>query len=193
MNIVLATTSKFKSNILTTVGIKHTLMESNFDESLINIDDVYKNTELKSLGKAKSIIDKIDNGIIIGLDTIVYVNNKILEKPKDLLEAKEYINMCRNNKTEVITGISIINKELNTIITTHCITNVYMRDIDECDIEYYLQNEKNVLYASGFVIETIMSNFIDKIEGSYYNILGVPVDLIYKILNNQGYNLKDFT
>ena len=47
------------------------------------------------------------------------------------------------------------------------------------------------MYASGFVLETILSNFIDKIEGSYYNILGVPVELIYKYINDMGYNLKD--
>lgn len=59
------------------------------------------------------------------------------------------------------------------------------------DTEYYLNNEPDILYVSGFVIETIISNFIEYINGSYYNILGVPVETIYKYINDWGYNLID--
>ena len=59
------------------------------------------------------------------------------------------------------------------------------------DTEYYLNNEPDILYVSGFVIETIISNFIEYINGSYYNILGVPVEIIYKHINDCGYNLID--
>lgn len=59
------------------------------------------------------------------------------------------------------------------------------------EIEYYLNNEPDILYVSGFVIETIISNFIEYINGSYYNILGVPVETIYKYINDWGYNLID--
>lgn len=191
MKIVLATTSKFKNQILDTVGIKHSMIESDFDENTVNEKDVYEYVKKLALGKARSVKDKINNSIIIGLDTVNYVNGIIQEKPKDLKEARTSIEMCKNNITRVITGICIINQNTNEIISDYCETKIVLRNIDKEDIEYYIENEPNVMYASGFIIETIMSNFIDKIEGSYYNILGVPVETIYRYINNMGYNLKD--
>ena len=99
--------------------------------------------------------------------------------------------MCKNNTTSVITGVSIINTKTNEIITDSVTTLVAIRSISNQDIDYYFENESGILNASGFIIENIMSNFIEKIEGSYYNILGIPVETIYKHINNMGYYLKD--
>lgn len=191
MKIVLATTSKFKNEIMDKVGIKHSMIESNFDEDLVNEKDVYEYVKKLALGKASSVKDKVTDSIIIGLDTINYVDGVIQEKPKDLNEARKNIEMCKNNTTKVITGICIINQKTNEIINDYAETLVTLRDIDDIDIDYYMANEPDIMYASGFILETILSNFIDKIEGSYYNILGVPVEMIYKYINNMGYNLKD--
>ena len=191
MKVFLATTSKFKNEILDTAGIKHSMFESSFDENSIKENNVYEYVKKLSLGKANSVIDKVDDGLIIGLDTVVYADNKVLEKPKDPKEAREAIEMCKNNITSVITGIAIVNTKTKKIINDYCETKVTLRDIEPVDIDYYIGNEPNIMYVSGFVIETIISNFIDKIEGSYYNILGVPVEIIYKYINNMGYNLKD--
>lgn len=191
MKLILATTSKFKSSIMDKVGLKHSMIESNFDEKSVKEENIYKYVKELSKGKAISIIDKVDSGFIIGLDTVVYVNKTILEKPKDLVQAKEFIRMCRNNTASVITGICIIDKTTNNIINDCSETLVTLRNIDELDIDYYIENEKDALYVSGFVIESIMSNFIEKIEGSYYNMLGIPVETIYKHINELGYHLKD--
>jgi len=191
MKIVLATTSKFKSEILNKVHIKHSMLESNFDEDSVNEENVYEYVKKLAYGKANSIKDKVNNSIIIGLDTVVLANNRILEKPKNLIESRKHIEMCKNNKTSVITGISIINTDTGVIINDYAETFISLRDISDIDIDYYLENEPDILYVSGFVIETIMSNFIEKIDGSYYNILGIPVEIIYKHINNMGYNLKD--
>lgn len=191
MKVVLATTSKFKNQILDTVGIKHSMIESKFDEDKVFEKDVYEYVKKLAFGKANSVKDQVDDCILIGLDTIVYVDGIILEKPKDLNEARKAIKMCKNNKSLVITGICLINKKNNEIISDYSETKISLRDIDAKDIDYYIENEPNIMYVSGFILETIMSNFIDKIEGSYYNILGVPVETIYKYINKMGYNLKD--
>lgn len=191
MKVVLATTSKFKNQIMDTVGIRHSMIESDFDEDLVNEKDVYEYVKKLALGKASSVKDKVNNSIIIGLDTINYVDGIIQEKPKDLVDVRKNIEMCKNNTTKVITGICIINQNTNDIISTYAETKVTLRDIDDIDIDYYMENEPDIMYASGFILETILSNFIDKIEGSYYNILGVPVEVIYRYINDMGYNLKD--
>lgn len=192
MKLVLASTSKFKNEILNKVGLTHDKINSNFKEISNNTNDVYKYVQDLSFGKAKSIEDKTDNNtIILGLDTIVYANDKILEKPKDLEEAKENLRMSASNTTSVITGITLINKKTNEIVKDYQETKITLRKIDEEDLDYYIKNEPDVMYASGFIIETIASNFIEKIDGSFYNILGVPVEKIYEHLLKWNIHLKD--
>ena len=191
MKLTLASTSKFKSDIMNTVKLNHFLIKSDFEEISKNFNNVYEYVKDLALGKALSVKDKVDTGIILGLDTVVYINGQILEKPKDLNEVRKFLNMCQGNTTSVITGIALINKDTNEIIKDYKETKVTLRKMNDRDIEYYIKNEPNKMYASGFVIETVISNFIESIEGSYYNILGIPAETIYKHLEDLNIHLDD--
>lgn len=191
MKLILASTSKFKNELLDTAGLTHSQIESTFEEFSPRQDNVYQYVKDISYGKAKSIEDKVDKCIILGIDTIVYANGKILEKPKSIEEARENLVLCSNNTTSVITGITLINKYTNEIIQDYQETKVTLTNINDEDIDYYIKNEPNIMYVSGFVIESFVSNFIKNINGSYYNILGVPVEKIYEHLSNWGIHLKD--
>ncbi len=186
MKIILASTSKLKSDILNTVGIKHKCVET--IEPDVKETDFYQYAMKKSLGKARYIKEE---GIIIGLDTITIINDKIVEKPKTIQEAEENIRNSSNNTTRVITGYTIINTETNSEITGYQESFITFREIPECDIKYYIENEKDAMYASGFILETYMSNFLKEIKGSYYNIIGVPVEKIYETLESWNIHLKD--
>ena len=190
MKLVLASTSKIKNEILNKVGMKHSNVKSTFEEVSNNKENVYEYVKELAYGKAcNACMD--DKSIILGLDTIVYVNGKILEKPKSIDEAKQNLKICSSNTSYVITGIALINKYNNQVINDYAETKVILNDICDEDIEYYIENEPDVMYASGFVIETIASNFIKKIDGSFYNILGVPVEKIYEYLKDWNIYLKD--
>ncbi len=191
MKLVLASTNKFKSDIMDKVCMKHSLCESDYLEHEIDSSDVYSYVKAQSLGKANSIKDKIDSGIILGLDTVSYLDGIIMEKPKDLEEAKNNLRLSSNKTSNVITGITLINKDTNEVVTTYAESFITFNNISEEDIDYYIENEPDVLYASGFILETVASNFLNKIEGSYYNILGVPVEKIYEELLKWGIHLKD--
>lgn len=190
MKLVLASTSKIKNEILNKVGMKHSNVKSTFEEISNNKENVYEYVKELAYGKAcNACMD--DKSIILGLDTVVYVNGKILEKPKSIDEAKQNLKICSSNTSYVITGVALINKYNNQIINDYAETKVILNDICDEDIEYYIENEPDVMYASGFVIETIASNFIKKIDGSFYNILGVPVEKIYEYLKGWNIHLKD--
>lgn len=190
MKLVLANTSKIKNEILNKVGMKHSNVKSTFEEVSNNKENVYEYVKELAYGKAcNACMD--DKSIILGLDTVVYVNGKILEKPKSIDEAKQNLKICSSNISYVITGIALINKYNNQVINDYAETKVILNDICDEDIEYYIENEPDVMYASGFVIETIASNFIKKIDGSFYNILGVPVEKIYEYLKGWNIHLKD--
>ena len=103
MKLILASTSKFKSEILNKVNLKHLVLENYLDENNTTIDEVlldtnnvYEYVKELALGKAKSIDIKVNDAIILGLDTVVYIDDKILEKPKSLSEARYNINLCKN-------------------------------------------------------------------------------------------------
>lgn len=189
MKLILASTSNFKSNVLKQACIKHTKKDINYIETKKNNENVYEYVKRLSLEKAYSVDS--NDCIILGLDTVVSVGNKILEKPKSINEAKDNLRLCSNNTFKVITGIALINKTNNEIINDYQETVITLNKIDECDIDYYIDNDPNALYASGFTIETVVSNFINKIEGSFYNILGIPVEKIYEHLLKQNIHLKD--
>ncbi len=189
MKLVLASTSSFKSDVLKQACIKHIKKESNYIEIKQDNEDVYEYVKRLSLEKAYSV--DVNEGIVLGLDTVVLVGNKILEKPKSIYEAKENLRLCSDNTFKVITGIALINKINNEVVNDYQETVITLNKIDECDIDYYIDNDPNVLYASGFTIETVVSNFINKIEGSFYNILGIPVEKIYEYLLKWNIHLKD--
>lgn len=189
MKITLASTSKFKNQILDTVRIKHNQIAPNCEEHSQH-KDPYE--YVKDIANQK--LDSVSNfntDILISLDTIVLINNKIVEKPKTIEEAKQNLRDSSNNTSKVITGIAMLNKITNEKIIDYQETLITFNQIDEEDIEFYIENENDAMYASGFIVETICSNFINKIEGSYYNILGVPVEKIYEILKNWNIKLKN--
>lgn len=189
MEIVLASTSKFKSEILSRCHIKHKCMSINYEENSNKSN--YKEYVMElALGKAECLRNLV-NGIIIGIDNVVVIDDRIIEKPSSLEEAKSNLRDSANNVSKVICGLAIIDTINNRVINTYQETLVYLNEISEDDIEYYINNEEDVMYAAGFIIENIASNFIKKIDGSYYNILGVPVEKIYEILKSWGYSLSD--
>lgn len=191
MKLILASTSKLKNGILDKVGLNHGQIASDFDEVSLNRDNVYQYVKDLSYGKAKSIDTKVDTAIILGIDTVVFASNKILEKPKTIEEAKENLRLSAGKTTSVITGITLINKYTNEVIQDFQETKITLNEISDEDIEYYIENEPDVMYASGFIVETIASNFIKEIKGSFYNILGVPVEKIYEYLLKWNIHLKD--
>lgn len=188
MKITLASTSKFKNKILDTVHIKHDQISPNCEEKS-NYEDPYE--YVKDIVKQKlDSVSIYNTDILISLDTIVLIDNKIIEKPKTIEEAKSNLKNSSNKTTKVITGIAMLNKQTKEEVITYQETLITFNHINEEDIEYYITNEKEAMYASGFIIETICSNFIKEIKGSYYNILGVPVEKIYEILQDWDITLK---
>lgn len=184
MKILLASTSTFKNEILDKVGIKHD-SASPTSEEYSTKENPYEYVKELSYNKANSLKDKSD--IIIGLDTITLINNKIVEKPKSLKEAKDNVLNCSNNTVSVLTGYCIIDNLNNKIINDYQETFITFNEISKEEMEIYVNNDPDIMYVSGFTIEGMMSNFIKEIKGSYYNILGAPVEKLYEYLRTINY------
>lgn len=190
MKLTLASTSKYKRSILDRVMLKHDSIKPICDE-ISTKKDPYEYCMDIAKQKVLSIENEVQEGIIIALDCIVLIDNKVCEKPKTLAEAKSNLKLCSNSNSKVITGIALKNQETNKLITDYQESTIYFKNITDEDIDFYLTHEEGILESSGFIIENIASNFIDHIEGSFYNVLGVPVEKIYELLNQMNIYLKD--
>lgn len=180
--IILASSSRFKSSLLKNAGINHECMESNFIENS-DKTNIFEWVKDIAYGKAKEVADRVaDDYIIIGVDTIVYYNWKIYTKPNSLEEAYNNMKELNGKTSSVITGICVINKETGKVLKDYSETLVTLNFMTDDEINFYLNNEKDILNVSGYIVENILSRHIKKIEGSYVNILGMPTETIYKLL-----------
>ena len=107
-------------------------------------------------------------------------------KPKDKNEAENNIRMLSGNTHEVISGISIVNRKKNIKLIEHSVSKVTFSKLDDKFIQYYLDNNLYIGYAGGYAIQGIFGLVVKKIEGSYTNIVGLPMEKLYAMLNRLG-------
>ncbi|MDH6367737.1 MULTISPECIES: Maf family nucleotide pyrophosphatase [unclassified Breznakia] len=189
MKIVLATTAKHKSEILTNAHIYHTCRKGDFAE-VKNIENPKQRAIANATGKAQSIHPNSDE-VVIGLDTFVVFENQIFEKPRNTEEARNRLRQMSGRTNEVYTGICIIDSRSQTILTDVAKTKVTFFPISDKNIDLYIKSEPNLIHSTGYIIEHMLSCFIKSIEGEYYNILGVPCAKIYAMLASIGYEFGE--
>lgn len=193
MKIILASNSKTRKKILDSLNIKYDIIVSDKEE-IADDSDPRKYVEELSKIKANCVSEKIEDSdvIIIAADSIIYKDGKIYQKPKSIKEAMENLKEFSNSKNQGITGVTIIDKSNMKNITFSCVTDVYFKKICNEDINWYVEHEKDLLNKAGYSLEGIISLFVEKIEGDFYNVLGLPLGMLYTKLNELGYKLKDF-
>ena len=176
MKIILASNSKTRKKILDSLNIKYDVIVSDKEEVADN-SDPRKYVEELSKVKAKSVSEKIDRSdvIIIAADSIIYKDGKIYQKPKSIEEAMENLREFSNCKNQGITGVTIIDMSNRRNVTFSCVTDVYFKRICEEDIKWYVKHEKDLLKKAGYSLEGTISLFVEKIEGDFYNVLGLPL------------------
>ena len=118
--------------------------------------------------------------IVIGADTIVYLNGEILGKPKNKEESFNMLNKLSGNTHKVITGVSIAFNEINILRTFSDTTRVTVRTIPAEDIQYYIDNYSTLDKSGSYGIQDWFSVWIKKIDGCYYNVMGLPISKFYK-------------
>ena len=182
-NIILASKSPRRQQFFKDLNIDFTIklkeVKELYPQQLkgIEITDYLANL------KAKAYKDLKDNDLLITSDSIVWLENKALGKPKNYHEAFVMLKNLSGKKHEVITSISIKNKNFQKIIND--ITTVFFKKLSDKEINYYINNYKPFDKAGAYGIqEWIGFIAIDKIEGSYFNVVGLPVHKLYKELMN---------
>ena len=180
--IILASQSPRRAEILRMLGVSFKVESSNIHEE---INQKIKQNEIPinlSKAKAEKISHKYPDKIIIGADTVVVFNKKIFGKPKDKNESKKMLKALSGNCHEVITGVTIMNKKLGVIKTFSETTKVFVQKIPTKQIEFYVNNYNTLDKAGSYGIQEWFSVWIKKIDGCYYNVMGLPVSKLHRHL-----------
>jgi septum formation protein len=169
------------------------LKEAGFDHRVVSIDieESYP-PDLKPEGvprflaskKAEAYLPSLkDDELVITADTIVILNSKILGKPVDKDEAKRLLSVLSGQRHKVVTGVCIRSKEKK--VDFDDTTLVTFKMLSETEIDYYIENYNTLDKAGAYGAQEWMGMIaISKIEGSYFNVMGLPVHLLYEKLNN---------
>ena len=185
-HIILASASPRRQELLKS-------LEIDFEVRVKPVNEVYHRELIREeitnyLAKLKAEVFKNElneNDILITSDTIVWHNNQAVEKPIDINDAKRMLKNLSNSSHEVITSVCFTTTTYQK--TLHCITKVYFKALTEDEINFYVDNFKPLDKAGAYGIqEWIGFIAVEKIEGSYLNVVGFPVHLVYETLNDMA-------
>ena len=168
-----------------------------FEVRVSNKEEVYTNTVPKeivkelALMKAENVASEIParNVIVIGADTIVVHEEQILGKPKDEQEAFEMIRSLQGDTHQVYTGVAVLDFDKNgekTVINHAVETKVSVNPMSTEEIQKYIESKEPMDKAGAYGIQGRFSAFIEKIEGDYFNVVGLPVSYVYQVLKELG-------
>ncbi|MCT4688921.1 Maf family protein [Vallitalea sp.] len=188
-NIILASKSPRRKELLERLNLDFDVKVSNLDEDRFEQDLPWEFVEKLAYEKANSVSKLVDNdSLVIGCDTVVVYEDKILGKPKDTIQARDYLKKLSGKKHLVYSGIAILNMNSNNNYISHEVTEVYMKELNEEEITCYINTGEPLDKAGAYGIQGVGSIFIEKINGDYYNVMGLPLNKLYKGLSKLGVN-----
>lgn len=178
--VILASASPRRKEILGKTGIDFEVQVSDCDE---NIDEKQPDKLVMKLSelKARDVASKNPDAIIIGSDTVVAHKGHIMGKPADRAEAISMIKSFAGDIHQVYTGVTIIIPNEKTYTYNVC-TDVHVLQMTDEEIERYVDTGEPMDKAGAYAIQGLFAPFISKIDGDYYNVVGLPVSSVYEIL-----------
>ena len=179
-NLLLASASPRRQMLLSDLDLNFSV------PSLIDVDEVYPGTLHKSevaeylaQKKAQAYLPSLSsNDILITADTVVICDDTVMGKPSTLDEAKEMLALLSGREHDVITGVSLVNKKLTRVFSVD--TKVFFRKLTSSEINYYVEKYRPLDKAGAYGIQEWIGYVgVSSIEGSYFNVMGLPVQRLY--------------
>ena len=172
--IILASSSPRRKEILKKTGLKFVVDAGDYMEDMNSGLNPGQLAKFLSLNKAKSVSRRHRNAIIIAVDTFIVINGKLLGKALSISDARRMLLMLNNKPHKVITGFTILDTESGKNVSRHVQTKIHFRKLSTKEIEDYLKSKESIGKAGGYAIQGIGAVLIKKIEGDFYNAMGLP-------------------
>lgn len=192
MRLILASGSKNRQDIFKMMGWKYEVIKSLVEEQS-NATNPEQYVKDLSKDKANSVASQVKNkAIIVAADSVIYMNGKIFEKPKSKEEAYQNIKNMSGKVTYAITGVTIKDLYQNKEICFSDTAEVYIREVSDDEIKWYVENEETVIERCGYAMIGKAALFLDKVNGDYNTLFGISPSKLYEKFKQLGYTISDF-
>ena len=181
--LILASRSPRRQHLLRQIGLNFEVRESNVDEEFDARQSPEENVKTISKRKASIVAPSFENAIIIGADTIVAFEKRVLGKPKDAKDASDMLIALSGHWHEVYTGVTLFDRPTNETISTVEVTKVKFRSLAPREITEYVTSGSPMDKAGAYGIQDDYGAvFVEKIEGCFYNVVGFPLAKFYSTM-----------
>jgi septum formation protein len=178
--LVLASSSPRRAEILERAGWPHEIIVAGIDETLFPNEPAAVYVQRLARSKAEAVAAKLDHGLVLGADTTVVVDDQILGQPTDAADAKRMLNLLNAKWHDVLTGVAVVRVGGESRVAYE-ITRVRFAEMSEKEIDWYVATGEPFGKAGAYGIQGQASLFIEEIQGDYFNIMGLPIRLVYQL------------
>jgi len=185
-SLILASKSPRRKHLLEQAGLKFSVIPSDFDETSVAMSEPASYVRALAEFKALDISKKHPDSWVIGADTIVLIDNQILGKPGSKDEAGEMLKRLSGKRHQVLTGYCICCREKKQLFSETVNTEVHFKKLRREEIDWYIETGEPLDKAGAYAIQGVGSFLVRNIDGSYTNVVGLPVCEVIDFLINQG-------
>jgi nucleoside triphosphate pyrophosphatase len=184
--IVLASASPRRVELLSSAGIEFEVIPGDVSEEILTGETPEDYVERLARAKAEDVARKTGGRFFIGADTIVFCDGEIMGKPADSADAERMLNKLSGIPHEVITGFAVYDKERDGVIADTVRTRVYFKQLRDEEVRAYIATGCPFDKAGAYAIQGGAAHMVEKIEGSYTNVVGLPLCEVVETLRRMG-------
>lgn len=189
MSIILASSSKRRREILASCGIRHKVVASNAVEYMTVSKLPEQVAMINARIKAETVAKKFKSGYVIGADTVVLLGGKVIGKPENASHAKKMLKKMSGKTIAVYTGLCLVDVKKENLISDYEKSLVTVKKLKDREIPGYFKLLGPYDKAGGFSIEGVGSFIFDDIQGSYFNVLGLPMAKLKEMFKRLGVSI----
>lgn len=178
--LLLASGSPRRAEILNSVGWPFETAVPDADESLIGGESPEDYVQRLAVSKAETVSATRQDLLVLAADTTVVIDGQIIGKPVDLADARQMITMLSGKWHEVLTGVAVLKNTETTVGLQR--TRVKFADMNDAEIDFLVEKGDPLDKAGAYAVQAQAAMFIEAIEGDYWNVVGLPISLVYRLI-----------
>jgi len=180
--LMLASKSPRRAEILRAVGWEFEAVAADIDETRFASEDALSYVARLARAKAEAVAGKLNEWLVLGADTVVLVDSRILGQPRDDEDARRMLQLLNGRWHEVLTGVALVRSgQALQVVVDHEITRERFAEMSADEIDGYVSSGEPMGKAGAYAIQGRAALFIEEIQGDYFNVVGLPIRLVYEM------------